>query len=219
MIEKMLKEFRQISRDYSKRHFRPIQRTRAFNVYFFSTVAFLIMFLITLMLFSKKYDVVVTLSCLFSSFALLVVSLVSERFSMKHFMMYYSKKDDYVKALFKNYLQREFHINQPDQLKHVSMMISKSIQYQRKNYKFNPGYFSIVLTTIIGFSKFYDEGDMVFTLSLFILFVGIFGITHIVFTVYTNYQNLIVETLEKMETVVNEITLNMLIAQKSKKIS
>ncbi len=217
MIETVLSEFRRLSKEYSAIHFRPTQRTISFKIYFFSTLSFSVLFLYSLWLtaHTDSYNTVVKYFMI--SLVLLGISLVSDKFSKKHFNEYRFKKNQYIKFHLKEYLKINHRIVKAEQMKQLSTMILKTIQYQRKHYKFNPSYFSIVLAAIIGFSKFFGDGNLKIALGLFISFLFIFAIVHIFLTERTNYLNLKVEKLEEMLGVIDEITLEMLIDHQNEK--
>ncbi|WP_426355490.1 hypothetical protein [Exiguobacterium sp. R-39] len=217
MIETVLSEFRKLSKEYSKTHFRPTQRTLSFKVYFFSMLSFFVLLLITSWALSHSYSFNTVVRYFVVTVVLLGIALISERFSNKHLVAYRLKKNHHVKLLLKEYLRNDHRIVQAEQMKHLSTMISKTIQIQRKHYKFNPSYFSIVLAVIFGFLKFWGDGTLTAALSLCIFCVFIFAITHFFLTARTNYLNFKVETCEEMLGVIDEITLEMLIDHQNEK--
>lgn len=217
MIETILNEFRSLSKEYSKTHFRPTQRTLSFKVYCFSMLSFFVLLLITSWALSHAYSFNTVVSYFVVTVILLGVALISEKFSNKHLAAYRLKKNHYVKSRLKEYLRNDHRIVQAEQMKHLSAMISKTIQIQRKHYKFNPSYFSIVLAMIFGFSKFWGDGTLLDALSLCIFFMLLFAITHFFLTARTNYLNFKVETCEEMLGVIDEITLEMLIDHSNEK--
>ena len=217
MIETVLSEFRRLSKEYSKTHFRPIQRTLSFKVFCCSMLSFFVLLLITSWTLFHAYSFNTVLSYFIVTVILLGVALISEKFSNKHLATYRLKKNHYVKSRLKEYLRNDHRIVQAEQMKHLSAMISKTIQIQRKHYKFNPSYFSIVLAMIFGFSKFWDDGTLLVALGLCILCMFLFAITHFFLTARTNYLNFKVETCEEMLGVIDEITLEMLIDHQNEK--